>query len=101
MNARLEARVAKVVFEAHILERAVHDSGPWYIRLNDKMLPAAKSLRDEAVTFTSALRSSEVVTEAFLFSGDDLVSTMNVPARVFTIGDTFGWTITTPEYQAA
>jgi len=52
---------AQIVMRARQIERALHDPGPWTIRVGDVDHPARKVVGDDHVTFYSVLEIPRMV----------------------------------------
>lgn len=55
---RLDARVAQAVFNARLLEDALHDNGPWTMQWGPHEVPAHRVVRDRGVIFTASFPDS-------------------------------------------
>lgn len=53
VDAPLDSTVAKVVFTARLLERAVHDPGPWTMSWGPHTVPAKRVLTDDGAIFVA------------------------------------------------
>jgi hypothetical protein len=51
----LDLAVARAVFLARQIERAVHDSGPWEIAYGAARVPACRFIRGDSVVFVAHL----------------------------------------------
>lgn len=51
MTTPLDSTVAKVVFTARLLERAVHDPGPWTLSWGPHEVPAQRVLIEDGAIF--------------------------------------------------
>jgi hypothetical protein len=51
--------VARLVYEAHVLERAVHDPGPWELGCGHYRVKAWRVLHNDSVTFEAMFVASE------------------------------------------
>lgn len=53
MNEHLDTVVAQGIYKAHLLERALHCEGPWYLRWSGKLRVAERVKDANGVTFTA------------------------------------------------
>lgn len=49
----LDHAVSRAVFLAHVLERAIHDPGPWFLDLSGWLAPADRDVTENGVVFSA------------------------------------------------
>lgn len=77
----LDIAVARAVARAKLLERAVHDSGPWEIEINGMRFPAVKVKSDVRVLFLTHIPQMCFVTApefAQLYCRGELVGSRQI-----------------------
>jgi hypothetical protein len=92
----LDEAVAQAVFTARLLERALHDSGPWALEYGGQRLPAHKVFCGDHIHFRALLPQ-----QCWLAAPDGVMSLLaggeTVSVRPFThVGDggfVLDWTI--------
>lgn len=89
----LDLQVAKAVMAVKLLERALHDVGPWYVVVDDACgAPAVRTITDEGVTFTARLPIPSPEGTIALACRDEIVSVREVGAMA--AGQTVVWSLT-------
>lgn len=78
----LDLAVSRAITMVHILERALHDPGPWSLRINGSFAPAERRVEQDRVVFSAEFPCVERVDGATmalsLFCDHDLVAIRNV-----------------------
>lgn len=69
----LDTLVAQMVMRARQVERALHDPGPWKVRIGDVDFPARKVVGPDHITFFSLVGMNGPAT-AELVCGNDVVA---------------------------
>lgn len=69
--ATLEARVNRVLFVAHLAERALHHPGPWAIQVGESSFPATRTADEQQIVFEALVpaRPGGAVDAALLCAG--------------------------------
>lgn len=78
MSENLDTLIAQAVYKARLIERAVHDDGPWFIEWGGLKQPAARLIESTGVSFTAIFPEAYHDPRATLYCGDDPVSFLNV-----------------------
>jgi hypothetical protein len=73
----LDLAVSRAITMVHILERALHDQGPWLLQLDGTLVAAERSVERDRVVFTGefpAMRAAQDGSSSLLlYCGEDLV----------------------------
>lgn len=75
----LDNAVSRQVMRARQIERAVHDPGPWSVRVGNTSCPARRVKGPDHVTFFAIVRIDAPVT-AELRCGEDIVAVRELDA---------------------
>lgn len=57
----LDLAVSRAITMVHILERALHDPGPWSLRINGSLAPAERRIEQDRVVFSAEFPAVEHV----------------------------------------
>ena len=70
----LDLAVSRAIMRLRLLERAVHDDGPWEIRVGDQVLQAVRIVFDDRVVFSVHFSSIPTQPMLELLCAGELVS---------------------------
>lgn len=73
MSTELELAVSHLVHRAHLYETMVHDSGPWYIQVNQDCFPALRVITQSQVRISAPVVNWRGVMDVNLYCRDVLV----------------------------
>jgi len=76
----LDHLVSSAVYQAHLLERAVHDAGPWTITVGSQALVADRVLLPTGVQFTVRMEPTEADEAVLSCNGEVLAIRSIEPA---------------------
>lgn len=100
----IDTLVATAVFRARLIERALHDAGPWSIGYADQVLPAERIIEDDRIVFRAVLpRQCWVVppdSRLVLRSGEDVVAVREIE-HLGDGGFVLDWVLSVEERIAA
>jgi hypothetical protein len=66
MSDHLDTHVAKTVFKVALLERALHDSGPWYLEWCGRKVQAERSFGQTSISFEADFSGTFTEPESLL-----------------------------------
>lgn len=85
----LDTLVSQIAYRARLLERALHDPGPWYMRFEGITAPCARAFLDDGVHFHAHFLPplADASGKVTLYLRDEPVSVFDVQASAhgFTV----------------
>jgi hypothetical protein len=103
----LDLAVSRAITMVHILERALHDPGPWSLRINGSFAPAERRVERDRVVFSAEFpaleRADGAIMALALYCGPHLVALRKVQLGPDANMEPFvtEWTLTLPQAVAA
>lgn len=74
----LELAAARAVAQARLLERAVHDRGPWEIEVDGTRVPAVRVKTPSRVLFLAYFADTPTDDVAWLYCGGEMLSSLQI-----------------------